>query len=745
MNARGARIEDRRFLTGKAQFLDDLAPAGVVHAAVLRSPHAEARILTLNIEAAQAMPGVHLVLTAQELAAELGHAGTVRLPLDLPPPDHALADFANREQPVLARNRVCHVGDPVAFVVADTAFQAQDAVEMIEVDYAEAPPRSQLTAEDAEIVFRFERGDANATARAFETAMRVEIFDLPVNRVHAMPLEPRGAIGSHDPVTGEFVLHVGTQRVHLIQRALADRVFGIPRDRMRVIAPDTGGGFGQKNGLYPEHVLCLVAARRLGRPVKWVASRTEGMAADCHGRANHFRIECALDTADTIVAIRARRRIDLGGYLAPRSMVTAANGLSHLTGVYGIAAAHVTVEGVATSTAPTCPYRGAGRPENVYACESMMDALARRLGRDPVAFRRSQLVPAPAMPWRSPLGTVLGGFDISAALDAVLARIDAQHARQSSAGQLSGLGVALFVEDLHGSGEPAPARLTHVDGKLQLAVATGGAGHGHETTFVRLVARRLGLSVDQIGFVQSDTGLIPDGVGTAASWSVTLGGSSVALAANAAVARACKVAARLLDADEVVLGDGVFRERARNLSCDWRDVLAADPGFDVKGVFLGNGDTVSIGAHACAVRVDPDTGAVTLARAAIVQDCGHALEPALVDGQLHGGFAQGVGQGWMEVVSHDPETGQLLSGGLLDYAVPRASDLPPIATALLAHDAPGNPLGVKGIGESAATGATAAFVNAVLDALAPLGVTRIDPPLTPVAVRAAIVQARGAG
>lgn len=746
MTVDSGRIEDHRFLTGEARFLDDLPLDGALHGVVLRAPHAEAQIAALDAGAARAMPGVHLVLTANELAAELGRTGVVTLPLDLPPPDHALADFRDREQPVLARDRVRHVGEPVAFVVADTPALAQDAAEAIEVDYAYAPPRPPLADDRAEVMFRFERGDSAATDRAFAAAARVEAFDLPVNRVHAMPLEPRGAIGAHDADTDSFTLHVGTQRVHLIQRALADRVLGVARDRMRVIAPDTGGGFGQKNGLYPEHVLCLVAARMLGRPVKWIATRSEGMAADCHGRANHFRIQAALDSTGDVTALRVRRRIDLGAWLAPRAMVTAENGLTHLTGVYGIASAHVTVEGVATSTAPTCPYRGAGRPENVFACERMIDTLARRLGRDPLAFRRSQLVPARAMPWRTPLGTVLDGFDIAAVLEGALARIDAgtlaaRHTTQAPDGRLQGLGVALFVEDLHGSGEPAPARIALLNGKLRLSVATGSTGHGHETTFVRLVAARLGLRANRVAFVQSDTGVIPDGIGTAASWSVTLGGSSVALAADAAVARGCRVAARLLDAGEVTFDDGVFR--ARNRSCDWDQVLAADPGFAVDGVFTGNGGTVSIGAHACAVRVDAETGAVTLDRAAVVQDCGRALDPALVAGQLHGGFAQGAGQGWMEQVGYDLQSGQLLTGGLSDYAVPRAADLPPIATALVANGAAGNPLGVKGIGESAATGATAAFVNAVVDALAPLGVHDIAPPLTPCAVRSAIAAAAG--
>lgn len=738
------RLEDGRFLRGRARYLDDLTAPGLLHGVVLRSPFAQAQITRIDAEPARAMPGVALVL----LATDLARAGIATLPLDLPPPGGRIDDFAAREQPVLAGDHVRHVGDPVAFVVAETVDQAQDAAEAIVVDYGDLPPRPPLEHPEAELVFAFERGSADACAAAFGAAAGVVETSLPVNRVHALPIEPRSAMGAHDARTDSFTLHVGTQRVHLIQRALADRVFRVPRARVRVIAPETGGGFGQKNGLYPEHVLCLEAARRLGRPVKWVSTRTEAMAADCHGRANHFAMAAALDEGGRILAVRARRRIDLGGYLAPRTMVTAENGLAHLTGVYAVPAAHVTVEGVATSTAPTCPYRGAGRPENVFACERMIDIIARRRGEDPLAFRRRNLIAAGAMPWQNPLGVCFAGVDPAAALDLALVRIghgqvEARRAAAAAEGLRLGLGVALFAEALHGSPEPAPAMVVHNEGRLELRVGSGAAGHGHETTFLRLAARRLGLDPEGLVFVQSDTALVPDGIGTAASWSSTLAGSSVLAAADAARARACSVAARLLDLPEaeVWLEDGLFRGAGVNRTLDWGDVLAADPDFAAPGVFAGRGETLSIGCHACEVTVDPETGAIGLRRAVVVQDCGRALEPALVAGMLHGGLAQGVGQGWGESVAYDPETGQLLTGGLTDYAIPRAADLPAIDAITMATDEPGNPLGVKGIGESAATGGTAAFVNAVVDALAPLGVEDVAPPLTPCRVHSAILAA----
>lgn len=739
------RREDERFLTGAARYLDDIVVGDLLHAAVVRAPHAEARIGHIDVGTARAMPGVQLVL----VAADLAEVGIGRIPLDFAPSGQSVDALATREQPVLARESVRHVGDPVAFVVAETRGAALDAAEAVQVSYEPGPARPPLDDPEAEIVFALEHGDDPACAAAFAQAAQVVHAAVPVNRVHAMALEPRGAIGVHDATSGGFTLHVGTQRVHLIQRALADRVFRIPRDRMRVIAPDIGGGFGQKNGLYPEHVLCLEAARRLGRPVKWVSSRSEAMASDCHGRANHFEMEAALDAAGEICAIRARRRVDLGGYLAPRAMVPVENGLGHLTGVYRVPAAHVTVQGIATSTAPTCPYRGAGRPENVFACERLIDITARRLGEDPVAFRRRNLIARAQMPWDSPLGVRFAGVDIAGALDRALARIDhagfaARRAETEQRGLRAGIGVALFAEALHGSPEPAPAVLTQVGGRMQLRVATGSAGHGHETSLVTLAAERLQLPADRIDFVQSDTGVIPDGIGTAASWSATLGGSSVLLAAEAGCARACAVAARLLGVTQATirLEDGIFRGAGINRTLDWDDILAADAAFTAEGTFTGRGDTLSVGCHACEVTLDPETGAIALDRAVVVQDCGRALQPALVAGMLQGGFAQGVGQGLTEAVVYDPANGQLLSGGLSDYAVARAADLPAIATTAIESVETGNPLGVKGVGESAATGGTAAFVNAAMDALAPLGVEDIAPPLSPPRVFAAIAGAR---
>lgn len=737
------RVEDARFLRGEGCFVDDLASPDTLAGWVLRSPHGHARILSVDVTEAAASPGVVLILTA----ADLARSGLTTVPLDLPPPGRSLADMRHLEQPILAGEEVRYVGDPVAFVVARDAASAQAAAERIVIDYEDLPAVCDLrdAARNAasvwsdgrdNVVFAHVEGDPDAVGGAFASASRVVRCSLAVNRVDALALEPRGCVAEHDPDTGTFTLHVSTQRVHVLQRALADRVFHVPRHAMRVVAPDTGGGFGQKNGLYPEYVLCLEAARRTGRPVKWIATRSEGLASDNHGRDNHFEVEAALDASHRILAVRVLRLMSLGAYTSPRSMVPALNGLTHLTGVYHVGAASAEVRGVLTSAAPTCPYRGAGRPESVFCCERMMDLIARALGVDPVAFRRMNLLDSRAMPWTSPLGTRFDLLDFEALLDRALDAAQAEgfarrRAASEAIGRRRGLGVALYAEDLHGSEEPVTARLRAESGSLALLVGTGSAGHGHETSFLQIVSERLHIPVDRLIFRQSDTASIPDGVGTAASWSITLGGSSAALAADAAIIEARTVAARLLGAssDLIEFSEGWFRAAGSNEVLGWGEILAAEPDFDVRAAFTGHGSTVNGGCHVCEVEIDPETGEVAITAFTAAHDFGRLVNPMLVEGQVHGGVAQGVGQAWMEEISYDP-SGQLISGSMSDYAIPRAGDLPSIEVRLMETPSVDNPLGVRGMGEAAATGSTPAFVNAVLDALAPLGIDHIDPPAT---------------
>jgi carbon-monoxide dehydrogenase large subunit len=731
------RREDLRFVTGAGQFTDDLRPDGLLHGFTVRSPWAHGTDLRIDATAARTMPGVRLVLTADSLA----EVGLECVPVDFPPPGHTFETWSPSAQPILVKRDVRYVGDLVAFIVADTLLQARDGAEALQMDLTQLPPVLDL--QQAAPDFVYQEGDAAATAAASANAASVIEATILVNRVDAMPIEPRGCIGFY--TAGRFTLHVSTQRVQIVQRALADHVFKVPRDQMRVVAPDTGGGFGQKNGLYPEYVLCLEASRRLGQPVKWVPDRADALSAGCHARDNLFSVSASLDASERITSIAAIRILNMGAYTSSRSMVPVQNGITHLTGVYDIPTAHVRVEGVLTNTAPTCSYRGAGRPENVYACERLIEIIARTLGRDPIAFRRTNLIAPARMPWISPLGTRFEAYDFANLLDRALTKIEhegiaARKQKSAEAGRLRGFGVSLFAEDLHGSHEPIPARLEWHGDHLDLIVGTGSAGHGHETTFVQVAAETLGLLMARFGFRQSDTARMHEGVGTAASWSMTLGGSSVRLAAEAAIAKGREIASRLLEVSDqdVIFTNGDFSVVGTDRSVGWNAIFAAEPAFNVRGSYTGTGQSVPAGCHACEVEIDPETGMTTILRYVIVQDSGVVIHPMIFEGQLHGGMAQGIGQGWLEQIVYDPDSGQLLSGTLTDYAVPRASDLPIIDASYLQTRANDNPLGVKGVGEAAATGSTAAFANAILDALWPLGILHIDPPFTPLKIWNAI-------
>jgi len=723
------RREDFRFVSGIGEFVDDLAPTGMLHGFTVRSSWSHGKNLRIDADKARRMAGVHLILTADELV----QADITHVPVDLPPPGHSFETWSASPQPVLARDQVRYVGDAIAFVVAETINAARDAAEALKIQLTEIESVTDLNFAKAD--FSYEEGDSQAVTAAMNAAASIFSATIAVNRIDAFPLEPRGCIGTFS--NGQFTLHVSTQRVQIIQRALADRVFKVPRERMRVVAPDTGGGFGQKNGLYPEYVLCLEAARRLGRPVKWFPERSETLSAGCHARDNVFSVSAAIDASGRMTAIDAVRRMNMGGYASSRSMVPVQNGLSHLTGVYGIQAAHVRVEGVLTNTAPTCSYRGAGRPENVYACERFVDMIARQIGQDPIAFRRDNLVPRAQMPWTSPLGTRFAEHDFELLLNSALENINhagfaARRALSARSKRLRGFGVCLFAEDLHGSPEPIKARLEWTGAQLDVVVGTGSAGHGHETTFLQVAADTLAMPMERLGFRQSDTARMAEGVGTAASWSMTLGGSSVKLAAEAAIERGRDVAGRLLEASspDIVFHDGIFRITGTDRSVTWDQVFAAQPDFRIDGCFNGPGQNVPAACHACEVEVDQETGACKILAYAIAQDSGNVINPKIFEGQLHGGMAQGIGQTWFEQIVYDPASGQLLTGSLTDYAVPRASDLTPICTSVRPTPASDNPLGVKGVGEAAATGAPAAFANAVLDALCPLGITHIEPPFT---------------
>jgi carbon-monoxide dehydrogenase large subunit len=661
-------------------------------------------------------------------------------------------------QPALAGEAARYVGEPVAFVVAETFQGARDAAEAVAVEYdaidaltdtAAAPgsPTVVWPAFPGNVAFRYELGDATAASQALARAPRVVRARVTMPRVIANPIEPRGALAVPDPE--RLTLYVGTQRPHGLRQMLCEQVLHVDHAALRVACGDVGGGFGAKNSLYPEHILCVWAARRLGAPVKWRGGRSEGLLADQHARDDVFDLALGVAADGTFLALTADRIVNLGAYASPRTFVPTYNGLALLGGFYRIPAAHALVRGVFSNTSPTTVYRGAGRPEVVYACERLVDIAARELGMDPTALRRRNAIERTDGPVNG-FGATFGDADFRTAFERALALVDhaGMQARREAArraGRLRGIGLAWYVENLHGPAKTKPAwlRADPTGERFEVVAGTTSNGQGHETAFLQIVADRLGLPLDALAYVQGDTDTVPDGTGTGASWSVTLTGSSLVLAADAAIAQGRERAGELLEAapDDIVYAGGAFRVAGTDRSVGWRDVFAAGARFVAAGHFDGYHEGYPVACHACECEVDPETGTVRLERFVVAQDAGRLVNPMIAEGQLHGGAAQGIGQALLEEARYDPESGQLVTGSFMDYAMPRAGDLPALECTFVKGPPGDNPLGVKGIGEAGATGAAPAVVNAVLDALAPLGVRHIDMPLTPLKVWRAVREA----
>jgi carbon-monoxide dehydrogenase large subunit len=750
------RLEDQRFLTGRGQYMDDLDPPGTLHLQVVRSQHAHARIVAIDASGALAMQGVLLVATAAELAADgIGPVG-----LDFRPPGPAGGDplWAGPLQPALAGDVARYVGEPVAFVIADSFQGARDAAEAVTVEYeplealtdtAAAPgaPTVLWPAFPDNVAFSYELGDAAAADAAMGHAPRVVRARVTMPRVIANPIEPRGALAVAEG--GRLTLYVGTQRPHGLRQMLCDQVLHLDHDALRVVCGDVGGGFGAKNSLYPEHILCVWAARRLGAAVKWRGVRSEGLLADQHARDDVFDLALGVAADGTFLSLTVDRIVNLGAYASPRTFVPTYNGLALLGGFYRIPAAHARVRGVFSNTSPTTVYRGAGRPEVVYACERLVDLAARELGMDPIALRRRNAIERTDGPVNG-FGATFGDADFRVSFERALAMVDhagMQSRREAArrAGRLRGVGLAWYVENLHGPAKTKPAwlRADAAGERFEVVAGTTSNGQGHETAFLQIVADKLGLPLDALSYVQGDTDTVPDGTGTGASWSVTLTGSSLVLAADAAIEQGRASAGELLEAasSDIVYSGGEFRVGGTDRRVGWREVFAAAPRFVAVGHFDAYHEGYPVACHACECEVDPETGAVTLERFVVAQDAGRLVNPMIAAGQLHGGVAQGIGQALLEEARYDPDSGQLLTGSFMDYAMPRAGDLPSLECSFVDGPPGDNPLGVKGIGEAGATGAAPAVVNAVLDALAPLGVRHVDMPLTPLKVWGAVQEA----
>ena len=764
-----ARYEDARLLRGQGHFIHDTNLAGQAHLVFVRSPHAHAKIRSIDLAAAAQAPGVLGVYTSEDLLR--AGLGTPAPSLQRKRPDGSPMFW--RAHRGLAEEKVRHVGDPVVAVVASTLLQARDAAERVVVDYADLPSvtvTGEAALQGAPLVWDecsanicnvFEVGNRAATDAAFSGAAHLVKETYVVTRVHSQYMEPRGALGSYDAGEDRYTLHADTQYPHRIRELLARSIFRIPEHKIRVVSGDVGGGFGGKGWAYSEYRLVLWLARLLGRPVKWTCDRSEALLADEHGRDCVSEAELALDAAGKFLALRVHNTSNLGAYVSSdRQLLPTFSNLGSLVGMYRFAAAHVKVTGVFTNTNPTAPYRGAGRPEAIYVLERLIETAARKLGIDRVELRRRNLVPPAAMPYKTALTFTYDCGEFEQCLDEALLLGDYQGypARRAAAGKrgrLRGLGIANAIERAAAPGMEYAEIRFDPGGTATVMMGSKSQGQGHETTFTQIACERLGLEPEDVRIIDGDTDKVAFGTGTFGSRSTATAGSALAVAADKIIAKARRIAAHMLEAGEADLAfaDGRFTVTGTDRAVPLKEVAKAAfvqgklppdiaPGLFENGTFTPVQETFPNGSHVCEVEVDPETGAVELVRYAVVDDVGTVINPVTLDGQVHGGLVQGLAQILMERVVYDPQSGQLLTGTFMDYALPRASDL--CSFAIGSHPVPTrlNPLGVKGAGEAGTVGALAATMNAILDALAPLGVRDLEMPATPERVWRAIQSAQ---
>jgi aerobic carbon-monoxide dehydrogenase large subunit len=701
--------------------------------------------------------------------ADTAELGTMKMTLKRKRPDGSPM-FAPPHHG-LTRERVRYVGDPVAMVIAETLAQAEDAAERLAIDYEPLPAvTSTADAVGGPAVWDecpdnvsnvHEVGDRAATDAAFAAAARTVRRRYVISRVHAQYMETRGALGAWDPGEQRYTLYADVQYPHRVRTALATNILKVPEHQIRVIAGDVGGGFGTKGWQYPEHRLVLWAARRLGRPVKWRCERREAIPADEHARDNVSDAELALDADGRFLALRVRTLANVGAYVSSdRNLLATFSNIATLVGVYAFPAAHVQVTSVLSNTNSTAPYRGAGRPEATYVIERLIDDAARELGLDAVDLRRRNLVPASAMPYKTATGVTYDCGDFPAQMEAALklgdvggfpARRQASRAR----GRLRGLGIANAIERAAGP-QPEFAEIRFSpSGTVTIFMGTKNQGQGHETTFKQILHERLGLDPADVRYIDGDTDRVAFGMGSMGSRSTVIGGTALWTAADKIIAKGRRIAAKMLEAAEadITFANGAFSVVGTDRALPLKDVARAafhpaslpkgvEPGFFETATFSPSSDTWPNGCHVCEVEIDPETGGVAIVGYVIADDVGTVINPMTLKGQIHGGVAQGVGQALMEEVVYDAESGQLLTGSFMDYAIPRADTLPDIAVE--SHPVPTklNPLGAKGAGEAGTVGALVVVMNAVLDALAPLGVRQLDMPASPGRVWGAIRDAR---
>jgi carbon-monoxide dehydrogenase large subunit len=750
------RVEDQRFLTGRGRYVDDINLPHQAYAAVVISPHAHARVKRVDASPAMQSPGALCVLTGADVLAEkFGGLPPLFMPEDMGGPK-GYRTF----RPILATEKVRFVGDRVALVVAETLVQARDAAERVEVDYE--PLAAVVDAEDAlkdgapkvwdeapsNVAFPLMIGNKDATDAAFARAHHVVKLRLENNRLSANALEPRGAIGDYSAADDAYTLYTSTQNPHGVRTMLAQAVFRIPETRLRVIANDVGGGFGMKGDTYPEEALVLWASRRCGRPVKWIPTRSESLLNDDHGRDQVVYGEMALDRDGKILAMRSRAAHGVGACVTGAAVVPVLYALKLTPNAYAIPAVHVSAQAVFTNTTPTGPYRGAGRPEGVYLAERLIDQAAVDLGIDPVEIRRRNLVAPEAMPYTSPTGFVYDSGEFAAAMDRCLELADwkgfeARRKSSESKGKRRGRALTYYIEDCGVFNERMELRFDP-SGTVTIVAGTFSHGQGHATAYGQMVSDWLGMPFESIRLVQGDTNQVSFGRGTYASRSVMLGGGALRAAADLIIEKARPLAAHLMEAaaGDLEFKEGKFQIKGTDRAMPLTEIARAfyrpvglpkqfGIGLEATGSATTEPPNFPNGCHVCEVEVDPETGQVAIDRYTVVDDVGIVINPLICEGQVQGGLAQGIGQALLEQVVYDRESGQLVTGTFTDYGMPRSEDLP--ATEMDFHNVPckTNPLGVKSIGEAGSVGAPPTVINAILDALRPLGVKHIDMPATP--------------
>ena len=749
-----SRFEDPRLVQGGGRYVDDIKLPGMVHGVVVRSPHAHAKIVTVDTAAAKAAPGVLAVLTAADVKA----AGWLDIPVPGGLKRRDGSPMYKPRYPILAETHVRWVGDYVAFMVAETVAQAMDAAELVQVNYEELPavvstaeapkpgaPRVWLDAPD-NVCFVELIGDKAATDAAFAKAAHVVKGEFVINRVTAAAMEPRGAVGDYNATDGRYTFYGPLQRLHPIRVELA-KMMKVPESKIRLVTGDTGGSFGMKSPVFNETPLVLLASKLTGRPVKWISTRTEAFLSDAQARDNVTEAELALDKDGVFLGMRVTTIAAIGAYLQ-QAMPAFVFNAGSLAGCYRTPAMYVDISAVFTNTNPVRPYRGNGRPEAAFVIERMVELAARQLGIDPTELRRRNYIPASAMPFKTGLTFTYDTGEFEKNMDLALALADAKgvKARKADArkrGKLLGFGLSNTIERAGApSLEGAEVRVDRT-GAVTLLSGANNQGQGHETVFKQLVCDRLGINPNDAYYVQGDTDQVFFGEGTGGSRSSSMAGSAFHLATEKIVAKARTIAAHMLKVAEADLkfDEGVFSSTTTNQTLSIKEIAVAsfepknlpkdmEPGLFANAVHTAPVANYPNGCHVCEVEIDRETGQTAITRYSVVDDVGTVLNPMLLHGQIHGGIAQGAGQALMEDIHFDA-SGQLVTASFQDYAMPRAHDFAPMKVDSNPVPTKTNPLGVKGAGEAGCVGALPAVVNAVVDALAEFGVTHIEMPATP--------------